>query len=364
MKKILILTAGYGEGHNTAARNIGAGIEAVAGGRVEARVLDPLSTTYGWVDRWATKCYVATINHLPSLWAAVYRFIDSCSAEYAVPMNRLRAAMKALLEAEQPDAVVSTHPIYNFALKGIARDGRKRRFAQVTAITDSISVNSVWHRFGSDAYIVANEDTAAVLRKRRVPAEKIHVIGFPVSLRFADREPVRIPPPPGGRWRVLHVINSGKRDAPSLVRRLLQFDEIDLKITVGRDELLRKAIEEVVAQSDRKAEVFGWTDRMPDLICDSHLLISKAGGATVQEALAARTPMVMTQVVPGQEEGNARLLLQHRCGIMADSSDRIVAAVRAAFANDGALWGEWCANIDGLRRPNAAREIAQFILSL
>ena len=39
-----------------------------------------------------------------------------------------------------------------------------------------------------------------------------------------------------------------------------------------------------------------------------HLVISKAGGATVQEAIAARCPMIVNQVIPGQEEGNARLI--------------------------------------------------------
>lgn len=365
MKKVLILSAGYGEGHNTAARNLRAGIQTVSGGETEALVLDPLSTTYGWADRWAKQCYMATINHLPSLWAAAYRVIDSSAAEYAVSMNGLRATIQRMVEAEKPDAVVCTHPVYNYALRGILRSNvRQRRFAHVTVITDSISVNSVWHRFGSDAFVVANEDTAAVLRKRRVSADKIRVIGFPVSSRFTEHEPLCEPPRPGQRWQVLYVINSGKRDAPNLVRQLLQLEEIDLTITVGRDELLRKEIEAVVAQSERKVDVFGWTDRLPDLMCNSHLLISKAGGATVQEALAARTPMVVTQVVPGQEEGNARLLFQHRCGILAGNSSRVVTAVRGAIANNGALWREWCRNIDGLRRPNAACEIARFILSL
>ena len=37
---------------------------------------------------------------------------------------------------------------------------------------------------------------------------------------------------------------------------------------------------------------------------------SKAGGATTQEAIAAKCPMIINQVVPGQEEGNARLIAE------------------------------------------------------
>jgi UDP-N-acetylglucosamine:LPS N-acetylglucosamine transferase len=40
---------------------------------------------------------------------------------------------------------------------------------------------------------------------------------------------------------------------------------------------------------------------------ENHLLIGKAGGATVQETIAAKCPMIINHVVAGQEEGNARL---------------------------------------------------------
>jgi processive 1,2-diacylglycerol beta-glucosyltransferase len=110
-------------------------------------------------------------------------------------------------------------------------------------------------------------------------------------------------------------------------------------------------------------EIFGWTDRIPELMSNAHLLISKAGGATVQESLAALTPLVVTQIVPGQEEGNARLLLGNNCGALAPSTAEIVATVQAAFADEGALWKTWCSNIARLRRPDAARDIAQFVLA-
>ena len=365
MKKVLILTAGYGEGHNTAALNLRAGMEAISDGNVQVRVVDLLETMYGRVNEWAKRMYLATINRVPLVWEKVYGLVDASSAlqenlQWLLP---LRQSMEALLAQEKPDAVVSTYPVYNYFIQKIYEQDARRPFAQVTVITDSISVNSIWYRTGSDAFIVANEDTAAVLRERQVPPEKIFVLGFPVSLRFANRHAPRLEPGPGERWRVLYVINSGKRDAPNLIRQLLKLEEIDLTVTVGRNRELRAEVEAVVAESGREAEVLSWTDRLPDLMCAAHLIISKAGGATVQEALAAQTPLIMTQVVPGQEEGNARLLIDHGCGVLAPSPAEIAGLVQSAFANHGALWREWCSNIGGLSRPDAAREIARFVLS-
>ena len=367
MKKVLILTAGYGEGHNTAARNIGAAIEAVSGGAAEARVFDPLDAAYGQLNTWAKKAYLATINHAPALWQYFYgKLDDDTSFQSKLPlMKRLSRTLAAMLDAERPDAVVSTYPLYNYFIESIwAARGEAPPFSRVTVITDSITINAVWYRTSSDAFIAANEDTASVLLKRGVPAEKVRVLGFPVALRFADRASLQAAPKCGEPWRVLYVINSGKKQAPELTRRLLDIEGVELTVTAGRDDSLRRTIEGIIAETGKSATVLGWTDRLPELMCQSHLLISKAGGATVQESLAACAPMVITQVIPGQEEGNAQLLIDNDCGVLAPSLEEIIAAVRKAFADGGRLWQHWFSNIDRIRRADAARDIARFVLKL
>ena len=109
-------------------------------------------------------------------------------------------------------------------------------------------------------------------------------------------------------------------------------------------------------------DLFGWTPEMPRLMAENHLLISKAGGATVQETLAARTPMIITQIVPGQEEGNARLILESRAGALATTPPQIAATVRRAFADGAQEWIAWQQAASSLSRPNAADDIARFVL--
>jgi len=70
--------------------------------------------------------------------------------------------------------------------------------------------------------------------------------------------------------RVLYVINAGTRRAPQLVRKLVELD-IQLTVTVGRDEKLHRAIEK--AAGNRKIDIFGWTDEMPRLLCGKSLLM-------------------------------------------------------------------------------------------
>jgi len=160
---------------------------------------------------------------------------------------------------------------------------------------------------------------------------------------------------------VLYVINAGTRRAPDLVRKLLELN-IQLTVTVGRDEKLHRAIDR--AAGDRKIDIHGWTDEIPRLLCENHLLIGKAGGATVQETIAAACPMIINHVVSGQEEGNARLIAGTNSGVIALSNEEVVAQVRRALTDDAKQWHEWSANISKLSRPRASLDIAEFLLSI
>src|SRR6202035_1081650 len=100
------------------------------------------------------------------------------------------------------------------------------------------------------------------------------------------------------------------------------------------------------------------------LLCESHLLIGKAGGATVQETIAARCPMIINHVVSGQEEGNARLIVETKSGAIALSNDEVVAEVQRALAADTKQWREWSANIGKLSRPRASLDIGVFLVSV
>jgi len=366
MKKILIFTAGFGEGHNTAARNIRDALELVAPDEVNVEVLDLFDACYGKLNAFFRKAYIAAINKTPRIWGKFYDVIDGTQfvESNMTVLSKMKRALADLLRQLEPDAVVSTYPIYNYVIDQIYAEGETRPFAQVTVVTDSITVNSVWYRCSSDYFILANEDTAAVLRAAGTPEEKIRIFGFPVTYRFAEMKDERFGSADAGPKRVLYMINSGKKEAPSLVRRLARRDDIELTVAVGRDSRLRAEIEAAVKSSAHPLRIMGWTTKMPELLTSHHLMITKAGGATIQEAIAARTPVIISQVVPGQEEGNARLIVENDCGRLAPDPDAIIEALDGAFRHEHRLLRKWVANISKLSKPDASLQIARFILDL
>jgi processive 1,2-diacylglycerol beta-glucosyltransferase len=110
-------------------------------------------------------------------------------------------------------------------------------------------------------------------------------------------------------------------------------------------------------------ELIGWTDAMPRLLCEHHAFIGKAGGAIVQEALAARCPFLVSHLVPGQEEGNIALIERLEVGAQALGSPEELAEVAAkAFADNAQVWRRWKDNVERVGCPNAAAHIARFAL--
>jgi processive 1,2-diacylglycerol beta-glucosyltransferase len=365
VKSILILTAGFGEGHNAAARNLQEAI-AAASPDTPCVVHDVFRDAYGRLTRIVENGYVAIINHLPSLWQTAFelfdrtRLVEQHISWYGAAARRLTR----LIDERQPSVIVSTYPGCNHLLDHLFRKRLKRPFTLVTIVTDSLTINSVWHRAHSDFFLVANDLTAEVLANAGVPIQKIRIFGFPVPRIFASFNGTRSVPPPDGRWRVLYVINSGRHLAAEITRRLLALEEVSLTVTVGRDHNLARQLTLVATENRGRLDIRGWTPEMPQLMAESHLLISKAGGATVQETLAARTPMIITQVVPGQEEGNARLVIEKEAGALATTPLEISATTRRAFANGAQELLRWQRAAASLARPDAADETARFVLGL
>ncbi len=367
MKKILILTAGFGEGHNSAARGIRAGLlQTAPPGSVQIEVHDLFADTYGLLNDYVKEAYLGIINNAPPIWRATYRRLDrqrNFSGNFKVFFT-LKKKFRRLLGRFEPDVIVSVYPAYPHMLDEMLGPIGQSCGKRVVVITDSLSVNAIWYRCSADYFILPNERSAAVLHREGISPDKTKTLGFPVSPEFAEPGDFRLPPSGENGRRVLYLINARRSIATELVQRLGSLDQIQLTVAVGRDRRLRKAIASMQSVTLYPFAMVGWSEELPRLLRESHLLISKAGGATVQEAFAAGCPMIVNHVIPGQEEGNARYLLETNSGAVATTDDKVIAAVKDAFANNAARWHEWSRNITPLSRPTAAVDIAQFLLSL
>jgi processive 1,2-diacylglycerol beta-glucosyltransferase len=363
VKKVLILTASFGDGHNAAARNLREAFDIVEP-EAEVEVVDLLQATYGRLNQMARAAYLGLIRYAPGVWHSVYQLLDSAPHLAAgARWGRLRDSLAALLAEWQPDCVISTYPVYGEAIAEIHKDHAERPFRFLTVITDSISINAAWHHAPSDLYCVANEATAEVLVSRGVEPSRVAVTGFPVPPSFQEQELPALEPPTGARpRRVLYLINSGSRKVGRTLEEILELPDTALTVTTGRDATLKAKLHERLAPYGDRVRLLGWTNLMPRLLGTHHLVVTKAGGATVQEALAARCPLVINQTIPGQEQGNARLVAEGGYGCVVEHRGDTAREIQAAFADNALRWHRWRENLARDSRPGAALRIAELAL--
>jgi processive 1,2-diacylglycerol beta-glucosyltransferase len=335
--RILICTAAFGEGHNSAARNLALALQEAG---AEARVADPCMLGAPVSTKWICKGYRLVTTRFPRLWYRVYLSTDKVDfTRQRFPlMRKPERKLGELVETWKPDAVVATYPLYPYFLERLLA-GHQTRPKIFTVVTDSIEINAAWLKAPTDEWIVSDSYTRTAMIRGGVPAERLIDTGFPVPPQLSRLAtiPAEDPCEP---FKVLYFTTARRLHVRRISKAILQTSpQTQITIVLGKNvRLLWKKAKEIKDAFPGRVKIKGWTRKVPELLASHHLVVGKAGGATVHEALAARCPMLVHHLVPGQEEGNLRLLEAIGAGKLAESPEAIRTAVADLLADDAALW--------------------------
>lgn len=360
--RILIVTAAFGEGHNSAARNL-----AVALGSAGAvtQVSDPCILGVPRLTSAVNRGYRYVTTNFPSIWARIYRSTDNCdfNRQRSPVMRKVESALADLIREFQPTAVVSTYPLYPYFLSRISEESGKK-LPVFIVVTDSIEINAAWLRASGDRWLVTDSATRDTMIRKGIPAEKLVDTGFPVHPSFAELTPV-----PNSDacdpFRILYFPTAQLSFLRRHARALLDASpQVRLTIILGKNvRALYSRAREIKDAYPGRVRIIGWTRRVPRFLNSHHLVIGKAGGATVHEAIAARCPMLIHHLVPGQEEGNLRLLEIIGGGHLAETPEALARNVTDLLADHAAGWRSMKNALIRHGRNSGAIAAARFILN-
>ena len=358
--KVLILTAGFGEGHNSAANHIAVALDR-AGAKVH--VSDPCAESAPWLNQRLRDFYRVVTTYFPRIWYRIYRSTDRQDfSKKTLPfMRKPERYLEQLIADFQPTAIVSTYPLYPYFCERIF--SRLQRKPVFTVITDSIEINSIWRRAPSDYFLITDEATRRELREHEMPMKKVHVAGFAVHPRFGQLAPLT-PSDAIAPFRVLYFPTAKKPHVRRVMKAFLEADpRIEITVVLGKNvrKLYQRAAE-LKRVFPNRVKLKGWTRKVPELLTSHHLVVGKAGGATVHEAVAACSPMFVHHLVPGQEEGNLALLQEVGAGELTETAEDIQLAVNQLLRDDGRRWREMKKSLFAHARPEASVVISDFII--
>lgn len=320
--EILILTGKFGMGHWSAALSIQEQLEREGH---QAQVVD----FFAYALPETAPALYRGFNLLVTYGGGIYNLFHRMkrNAEGEVPLaSQFTRRLAGLLAVTRPDVVVSTHPVCSGV---VARYKAERTSALplVTCVTD-ITSHSEWIHPGTDRYLVAGEDVKTALVRKGVDAERVTVTGIPVRAQFSS-ELRRMDGP-----RQLLIMGGGLGLMPrkdSFYEALNALPGVHTTILTGKNQKLYDRL----AGKYENIEVVAFTDRVYEYMGRAHLMLSKPGGITTFEAIAAQLPMLAWEPFLEQERGNARFLVAHGLGrVVPKDEEDCLAAIRACIHDD------------------------------
>src|SRR3990170_2318250 len=365
MSHVLIPTASYGSGHNAAARCLAAAFER-AGAR--ATVVDHFrELVHPLFDRASRALYYAMLRRAPFLWGAGYALGDWMRSDspFTFGVTRIGAErLAALLARLAPDAVVTVHATPAAALSALVARGAAVP-PHTTVVTDFVA-HSQWIAPRIDRYCVAALEVKHEFVARGTPGERIVVTGIPVRAEFAEpvnplaaRQAFGLAP---GVPVVLAM--AGSQGAfgrlPDVARALGRLERpVQGVLVAGRDAGLRARLERLTAGT--AVRTLGYVGEVRRLMAAADLLVSKAGGMTLAEAMAAGLPLLAYGSLPGQERRNERFAARSGIALIARSPRELAQALARAL-DAPALRERMRLRMSRLGRPDATARIVELVL--
>ncbi|TMD37161.1 MAG: glycosyltransferase [Chloroflexi bacterium] len=368
--RVLILFSDTGGGHRAAARALTDALKLLDPTCV-VTVADPLIGQGPTIVRRLASLYSPVISRSRAAWGAVYHSSNTkptFAAIRAVFGPGVRKIVQQLLRQHDPDVVLSVHPLLNhIAHQAIRKSGRPR--ALMTVITDLVDFHRGWTFSQADLVVAPTEEARKVALRRRVPADRVKLLGLPVDLRFR-------PPAPGEKqalrrrfgldeYRFTVLVMGGAAGVGHLAAQVRSLAEgahpWQLVVVCGRNEKLRRRLTEIEASTPML--VLGFVDYMPELMRACDLVVTKAGPGAIAEALATGLPLVITGFLPGQESPNVDFVVGSRIGAFAPKEEDLLDEVRV-MAEGGPTWREMSAKAEDMAHPYASSDIARECLLL
>jgi processive 1,2-diacylglycerol beta-glucosyltransferase len=338
---VLILSADVGEGHAAAARVLARQIEG-APERAEVTVIDGLAAMGTLLKPVVEDGYRVQLRFLPWTYTVIYELL-----EHLAPVRALTRMLLCLfgsrplarrISEHEPDVVVSTYPSVTVVL---ARLRRRRVVAcpTVATITDLTGL-FFWAQPGIDTHLImygeslpsveriAGRGSAQLVRplisaeflKPRCPTESRHALGLSEHGRMVVVS--------GGGW--------GVGDIEGAVREIASIPDVSSIVCLaGRNDQLEERLRSDFSDEPR-VHVYGFTERMPEILSAADTLVHSTGGVTCLEARATGTPVVSYGLPVGHARLNTRAMADLGLLRLANNTHELREHVRESF-NEGLL---------------------------
>lgn len=355
--RLLILSTSIGAGHAKAGEALCEAYTANHGG--EAYHIDFLRYASPTFGPWVEQMYYALTKHTPSVYKLLYKLADHPlspvkKSEIIIGLSKY----KELVKKYQPDAIIATH---FFPAAVVSYLYPRFPIPNSLVITD-YTVHHIYINSNTNLYFAGYDGMAGELQKLGVCQSRIRVTGIPVRSCFAtqlNRNAIRQKLELDSSRRVILIMSGGNAIGPlvEVLETLSRLNEEFQVIAIaGHNQKTYQELQKVLTTAGLRGRILGFVDNVHEYMAAADLLISKAGGLTVTEALAVSLPMLIVRPTPGQEEANASFLTEAGAALHLKNTDELETVVGELLREPGKIVS-MKQNASKIAKPNATEAI-------
>ena len=364
-KRILILTADAGFGHRSAANAAASALKELYGDLCEISIVNPLEDRRTpFFLRDSQSDYDKLVRNMPELYRFGYDASDShvpaVIVEQALTVL-LFEVMRDVVRSFRPDVILSTYPLYQAPLRAVEIITRAS-IPLLVAVTDLVTVHRLWFSKSVDLCLVPTDLVRDLALNYGLAPDQVQVTGIPVSPEVISEQRSQAELRQALGWYVdlPTVLAIGSRRVDRLLDTLNVLNHfgkpMQLIVVAGKDETLYRELKGMDWHVPVK--LYEYIHTVPTFMKAADIIVCKAGGLVVTEALACGRPLLLVDAIPGQETGNADYVVQNGAGDMAREPMEVLETISHWTMDNNRLLIERTANARALGRPDAAFKVA------
>lgn len=365
--RVLILSESFGLGHEMAAQGLIKGLSVLDPG-VRTLHTDSIRRSFPRLTNTFLRLYLQLINNYPQVWHRLYqkgRRNRDNEASKRMVRRLLADGIKKTVRDFRPHAVVCTHPFPAAVVSGLKNEGLDIPLAGI--VTD-YDIHAYWLDKNIDLYIVGDRklesDFAALDFKPRL----VSGAGIPIDPVFGhkkDRAEARTGLGLDGSRPVLLVAGGGwgLGDLGRIVGLLSAMPEkFQVVVVTGINVRLKNMLRQKYG-AFANVRIKGLVDNIHEYMAAADIMVTKPGGLTTSEGLAAGLPMVLFDVLYGQEEWNVRFLTENGAAVKCRLLEEIPQKVRQLL-EDAGKYRQLRERALFLGKPGSGIDAAESVLQL
>lgn len=374
MKKVIIFYASYGGGHLNAAKSIQ---ECITNNYkdINVELIDCMKYVNITIEKITTAAYREMAKKAPWAWGRIYA--DSQKGPLAHISSRSNKIMAIkllkLLREKNPDLIISTHPFGSQMCSYLKR--KQKITSKIATIMTDFAPHDQWlvGNEYTDYYFVAHNKMKQYLISKNIDENKIFDTGIPISNRFLLNynkndilSELKFTP---NKKTVLFFgggeFGLGKTKTVEIFECFVKlFPDIQIIAIAGKNEKMKTAFSKIVELEKRNdsIRVLEFTNKVPEFMSISDLVVTKPGGLTTSESLASKLPMVIINPIPGQEEENAQFLEENGIAIWIKKYDNPYEKLQNLFS-DPTLLPTMKKNTEKLSKKYSTQNICKILFN-